>query len=125
MISEEHHRDERDDGEKTDQRGSFAGDRGQLDPEGAGAPGVEREPSLDTVGEVAALPQLGAEIVDFGSGHGPEYSTGSSVVSPDLSMNSDQSVAASPLPVAGGSGKPATASRKRSRLTKFFSAALF
>src|SRR5436305_1770191 len=98
MIAEEHDRDERNDGEEGDERGPFAGHGGELQPEGAGAPGVEREPSFDAVGEVPALVQLGAEIVDrkvaidiLGGGHGAEYSTGRGVVSPDLSMNSDDS----------------------------------
>src|SRR5262249_1909773 len=67
------------------------------------APRVEGEPSFDAVGEVPALPQLGAEIRDrevavniSGSGHGPEYSTPRSVVSPDLSMNSDDSAHVQP-----------------------------
>src|SRR5437764_811122 len=64
MVAKEHDRDERHDGEGADQRGAFAGDRGELDPEGAAAPRVEREPPFDAVGEVAALPQLGAEIRD-------------------------------------------------------------
>jgi Zn-dependent protease len=98
MIPKEHDRDERHDGEEADQGGAFAGHRGELDPEGAAAPRVEREPSFDAVGEVPALAELGPEIVDRkvvrndrGDGHGAEYSTGRGVVSPDLSMNSDDS----------------------------------
>jgi Zn-dependent protease len=114
MVAKEHDGDERDDGEEADQRGAFSGHGGELQPESAAAPRVEGEPSFDAVGEVPALPQLGAEIRDrkvaidvLGGGHAPEYSTGPVVVSPDLSMNSDDS---------GGSARA-----PKSRFTKFLS----
>ena len=105
MVAKEHDGHERHDGEQTDQRPPLGRYGGQLDPECAGAPGIEREPSLDTVGEVPALPELSAEIVDLRSGHGPEYSTGRGVVSSTVSMDSAQSA-------------------HRSRLTKFLSGTL-
>src|SRR5262245_47875936 len=97
MIAEEHDGDQRHDGEEAGQRGAFSGHGDELGPERAGAPRVESEPSLDAVGEVAALPQLSAEIVDRGARHGAEYSTGSGVVSPVLSMNSDDSGRRKPI----------------------------
>src|SRR5438477_5339149 len=98
MVSKEHDRDERHDGERADQRGAFAGDGGELHPERAASPRVEGEPPFDAVGEVPALAQLSAQIIDAGGGHGAEYSTGRGVVSSTSSMDSEQSEKRRPRP---------------------------
>src|SRR5258706_9407543 len=92
MVAKEHDGDEGDDREEGDQERGFGRDREQLQPEGAGGAsggkGVVREPPLDGVREVAALPQIATQIVDGRHRHGAEYSTRSGVLSADSSMDS-------------------------------------
>src|SRR5256885_8728387 len=108
MIANEHDRDERQDGEKGHQEPRLGGHGEELQPEGAGAPRVEGEPTLDAVGEVPALPQLLPEKVDGAVRHGAEYSTRSGVLSRDFSMNSADSVTPSVSEWPGVSARSTT-----------------
>src|SRR5207253_9932285 len=114
IVAKQHDHDERYEGKQPEQRGALGGDAPELRPEAARAPRVEREPPLDAVGDVSALSQLEAQIVDFGGGHGPEYSIGPGVVASTNSMDSTSS----DEQVATGNRQP------RSRLTKFLSGTL-
>ena len=119
MVAKKHDGDEGNDGEEGGQEGGFGRHREQLDPEGAagasGGKGVVREPPLDGVREVAALPQIAPQIVDGRHRHDAEYSTQSGVLSPDLSMDSGAVTPHNPI--------DREATPKRHPFAKFFSGA--
>jgi Zn-dependent protease len=127
MVAKEHDGHEGDDREEGHQEGGFGRDRGQLEPEGAGAPtggkGVVREPPLDGVREVTALPQIAPQIVDGRHRHGAEYSTRSGVLSPGSSMDSGAVTPDNPIDHPALSGQSSTDPPKRHPFAKFFSGA--
>src|SRR5258706_8105432 len=127
MVAKEHDGDEGDDREEGDQERGFGRHREQLEPEGAGGAsggkGVVREPPLDGVREVAALPQIAPQIVDGRHRHGAEYSTRPGVLSPDSSMDSGAASTHNPIEQQAVSGRESGHSPKRHPFAKFFSGA--
>jgi Zn-dependent protease len=82
-----------------------------------------REPPLDGVREVAALPQIAPQIVDGRGRHGAEYSTRPGVLSPDSSMDSGAVTPDSPIDREALPPRPDDDRPKRHPLAKFLSGA--